>query len=146
MSSFLVGNEAISKIVHAIFWKFGTQTYEPFFCYWNKNNCISGKYIKTRDEKLLDETTAGKKLIKMNLDALSQRYSNENARTVNYKYETPIYYTDIQLLKTLKCYLYQCSEGHIENRKLYKDLRRAENILKDKIISELPEFDKAKWG
>ena len=53
---------------------------------------------------------------------------------------------DIQVLKSLQCFLYQCTEGTIPKRKLYKTLRDIERVLINDIISKLPEYDKAEWG
>jgi hypothetical protein len=50
-----------------------------------------------------------------------------------------------QALKSLKCWLYQCNEGQVDKTKLYKFFKELEYIMMNKIIHEIPEFDKAEW-
>ena len=50
-----------------------------------------------------------------------------------------------QLLKTLKCFTYQCNEDATANDPLYKALEKLEYILMDHIINNTPEYIKAQW-
>lgn len=52
----------------------------------------------------------------------------------------------VKLLKSLQCFLYQCSEGEVPYDPLYKALREFENVLKDNIIVALPEYQEAPWA
>ena len=47
----------------------------------------------------------------------------------------------IHSLKALSCFLYQCSEGTIPKRKLYKEMRQKERKLAFDIIDSMPEYE-----
>lgn len=51
----------------------------------------------------------------------------------------------IQLLKSLQCLIYQCSEGEVVKTGLYKKLVEVQNQLQDLIISDMPEYKQAVW-
>ena len=51
-----------------------------------------------------------------------------------------------ELLKTLKCFLYQCAEDATINDPLYKALRQLEYALAMHIIDNSPDYIKARWG
>lgn len=114
-------------------------------------NRILSKYCKDRPIKACDEL--GKKMIRMNIEATNQRYpehpylteKQDKERINNYKF---IYQevTDLQALKSLRCYLYQCGEGNIDKRKLYKELKKTSLEWSYLIVNELKEYDEAEWG
>ena len=113
-------------------------------------NRFLGEILKCPDEKF--KTNFGRKLLKMNIEATEQRYiepylnqQQKKERLKNFRFsQQPI--NKIQSLKSLSCFLYQCSEGSIPKRKLYKEMRDKETALAFDIINELPEYDKAEWG
>ena len=83
----------------------------------------------------------------LNSLALKVRYNEEPAP--GYKF-CSIKYTKassckIQLLKSLQCLIYQCSEGSVVETGLYKKLIEVKNDLQDLIISDMPEYKKAVW-
>lgn len=83
----------------------------------------------------------------LNSLALKVRYNAEP--TPGYKF-CEVKYTEasncnIQLLKSLQCLIYQCSEGSVVKTGLYKKLVQVQNELQDLIISETPEYKKAVW-
>lgn len=50
------------------------------------------------------------------------------------------------LCKVLDCYLYQCSEGDLpETSLLYKEVERARDELRAKIVRDLPEYEAGPW-
>ena len=99
-------------------------------------------------------------LYKMNIDAYKQRYQNkyyDDIPKFDYKYihhslsYTDEYYPKIekwhyQMSKMIDCYLYQCSEGNVAERDLYKEIRKLNNTLKEFIVENNKEYREAAWG
>jgi hypothetical protein len=51
------------------------------------------------------------------------------------------------VLKSLRCWLYQCSEGQVVKEPLYRFFNDVvEPYLMSKIICALPEYEQAHWG
>ena len=97
-------------------------------------------------------TRLGRRLLKMNIRATGQRYPDkpyldeqQAKKAINTFNYDPAYCNKYQELKSLQCYLYQCSEGTIPQTKLYRELRKHETELINAIISSIPEYDKAEW-
>ena len=119
----------------------------------------------------VDDTTRlaalGGAMYALNIDAVGQRYSDcktagdvpgiigpkvygfklshyvnreHNGRTAR----IPI--TIYQALKSLRCWAYQCSEGDIGERPLFKTMGTVIHDLQGAIIDGLPEYESAKWG
>lgn len=93
-------------------------------------------------------TKLGKDFIALNEEAYHQRYGDDidknNIDSYVYKHisDTNIY----QALKSLKCLIYQCSEGDVLDMKLYKTMKELSNFLKDVIVYESEEYEQAEWG
>ena len=84
---------------------------------------------------------------KMNAQALNARYGdpileNVNAYPANAKRSENM----AALYKSLKCYLYQCTEGEVPESELYKAIENISTTLAQYIISDLPEYELAAWG
>lgn len=54
--------------------------------------------------------------------------------------------TPAQQLKTLECFLYQCSEGEIPKRDLYKRVQRRIRRLERDLIEAIPAYRDAEWA
>lgn len=111
---------------------------------------------------LIYEKDIYKHLNKMNIDAYCQRYKDEKPEYIipenlefpmipfpryNAEYhieEYPLIYW--QILKSLQCYIYQCEEGNISEKELFKMLKNLCNRLKDYMISNTVEYSTSKWG
>ena len=100
-----------------------------------------------------DKTKIGKKLLKMNIDATEQRYPENPYLTPKEKKEriksfvfVPEQCGIIQAFKSIGCFSYQCSEGKIPKKKLYKQVQKWEFELAYKIINEMPKYQTAEWG
>jgi hypothetical protein len=125
MSSFIVGDITIDRFMSVV-WK------------------------NSSEEGL---TKLGRNLLRMNVDATEQRYpthpyldeDEREQRIRNYKFHFQEV-TPIQALKSMSCFLYQCSEGTIPKRALYKQMRKKETELAFSIVDAMPEYDKAEWG
>jgi len=154
MSSFIVEDSTINRIVN--------------FCYWEHDSILKHEIERqlknigidlhkdTEDEEI-DKTLRkfGEELLKLNVMAFYVRYKHidkikEEIKEAikNYVFEdTPLKdRQQIQVLKSLECFLYQCSEGEIDKEPLYKTLEEIKNILTSHIINKLPEYEKAIWG
>lgn len=99
----------------------------------------------------------GQLLRDLNEAAVLQRYPDctpesmpgpvdENGMTPAYEYNYEPYPKIMQLYKDVGCLVYQCSEGNIPDRPLYKQLHEYYNNLAHAIVNRLPEWEKATWN
>jgi hypothetical protein len=102
------------------------------------------------------ETYEGKKklgeyMFKMNCKATGQRYSEsegiglEDFRPLNYKYELVVP-NQYQALKSLSCWLYQCAEGEVYGSDEYEVFEEIRGDIAYHIVSNMKEYEDAKWG
>jgi hypothetical protein len=89
-------------------------------------------------------TKFGQKMVNLNYMAYYQRYDKKEKPYVYVWKDTVC--SSVQALKSLKCFLYQCYEGNINKRKLFKKLEHIEVWLMNKVINELESYDRAEWG
>jgi hypothetical protein len=88
-------------------------------------------------------------MFQLNVDGVNARYGEgeaEQFRPLNFTYKPEMYYTRVQVLKSLQCWMYQCCEGDVPKTKLYRFFEEIENHLALKIVDSLPEYQKAQWG
>jgi hypothetical protein len=93
-------------------------------------------------------------MLAMNLDAFRQRYGihallteDLNSVDLDRKNRLPLdAFSPMQLFKSLQCFLYQCSEGNVPEKSLFKALEALSNLLAPAINQESPEYDAAIWG
>jgi len=92
----------------------------------------------------------GHEMFQLNIRAVDARYGEGEAvkfRKLDYCFEHTEAVPLEQVLKSLNCWLYQCSEGDIPQTELYKlfdtDVRL---YLMSEILTQLPEYEKAYWG
>lgn len=97
------------------------------------------------------EESLGKKLWDLNVNAVCQRYSGDSKETYG-EYHAPSGYRvgpfeKIQFLKSLRCFLYQCSEGDVpETSILFQALEKTGDALAWSIVDGMSAYDSAKWG
>lgn len=109
---------------------------------------------KTYPHGDVNSTKLGQMLLNMNIEALNNRYPQnpwwKSDLTDDYNNfdngENLLKTNKFQLLKSLHCYLYQCSEGNIPDNQLYIALREFDNQIQSDIISHLPDYENAVWG
>jgi hypothetical protein len=87
MSAFLFTDEAIHRLVTAL---------------------RVDRYFFDRDRH-----TLGAALILMNEAAVNARYAESHKRNAPYVWQNPQPFSAVQAYKTVRCYLYQCSEGDV---------------------------------
>jgi hypothetical protein len=140
MSAYMVRDETINKVIT-----------------WLSSELTRSEWLKrkVKDELYLDtskpnwEEILGFVMFQLNIDGVNERYGDGDAqkfRKLNYHY-TPAHCSKIQALKSLQCWLYQCMEGEVVKKPLYKFFDSVvEHHLMSSIISDLPEYNEAEWG
>lgn len=137
MSSFLVEDRTINEIVGML----NTDRFRR-----ELERIKETAQIDPMSEYALDELA--KAMFLMNVDAVNGRYGEGRAsdfRALNFQFHYAMP-SRVQALKSLTCYLYQCHEGDVPERPLYKALREFEHILAKDIVSEMPEYQRARWS
>ena len=138
MSSFIVENKTINRVLS----------------YLHSHPDVLGSILMDIFRELgfsLDSskglTGLGTAMMTLNALAVSQRYDEPiNMKAINnyeFKFEEC---SEIQALKSLRCWLYQCAEGNVPERPLYKLFRDVSYRLAIDIINSLDEYNKAEWG
>lgn len=88
-------------------------------------------------------------MFQLNIAGVNARYGEGEARhfrELNYHY-TPAHGSAVQVLKSLQCWLYQCREGNVVKKPLYRFFHDVvEPHLMGSIIRDLPEYEQAAWG
>lgn len=136
----MVRDETINRVVHWLSWEV------------TKNQWLKDKAEKTLGidcNKQGFEEELGQAMFELNIAGVNTRYGQgeaEKFRQLDYRY-APAHCSEIQVLKSLQCFLYQCMEGEVVKRLLYQFLVTVvEHHLMSSIISDLPEYDRAEWG
>jgi hypothetical protein len=96
-----------------------------------------------------DPDQIGSKLWNLNVRAVAERYGEKYDLCKQlrlYKYRAPGYIDRLQQIKSIRCLLYQLSEGSVPKTKLYQELEDLCNQLMLAYISTLPEYDQAEWA
>jgi hypothetical protein len=140
MSAFMVEDTTINYVVN-----------------WLRRNIDQFSLIPHKLKELGFDTSVqgwaeklGQAMFQLNIKAVNARYGDGEAaefRKLDYRFEHTEAVSLVQVLKSLRCWLYQCCEGDVPETKLYglfdTDVRM---YLMDKIITALPEYDQAEWG
>jgi hypothetical protein len=140
MSAFMVADETINRVVTWL--KREVQT-SRFTLDW-----LAREYGVDLERAGWDEKLA-QAMFQLNCDGVTERYGKgeaEKFRPLNFTYKPEIQYSLVQVLKSLQCWKYQCSEGDVPETKLYQFFEEVEHHLALKIVMKLPEYDRATWG
>jgi hypothetical protein len=139
MSAYMVANETINRVVYWLYFEVA------------KSQWLREKLEKTSgvDTSAYEWTEAlGKAMFQLNIDGVNARYGDGEAkqfRNLNYHFQ-PAHGSAIQALKSLQCWLYQCTEGVVVKQPLYKFFQDiAQPHLMSSIICDLPEYQAAEW-
>jgi hypothetical protein len=94
------------------------------------------------------KTKLGQKMWDLNQLALGYRYGDEEVKLTYVFSDVSFLLSDVQLYKSLRCWLYQCCEGDVpETSKLYRVFdEKITALIANAIVQRLPEYDEAKWG
>lgn len=135
MSAFIVEKKTIDRIVTEL------ATDREGQHYLAKIGELLNTDINTRQKWTY---TLGQALWDMNVDAVDARYNEANKPLV-YTFNFQVTRT-LQAIKSLRCFLCQCSEGNVPERPLFKLMESYSRHLMYKVISDMPEYDQADWG
>ena len=90
-----------------------------------------------------DLNRAGQALIDLNMESVNQRYG-ENGTAV-FRFVSVSVPGKHQLLKSIRCYLYQACEGDCNQRPLYMAMDQLSYDLALNIVERSEEYDRARW-
>lgn len=98
-----------------------------------------------------DWRALGSALRDMNVAAVIARYGPSDSLPgpsplLPYQFQLVKAPSPIQTIKTLDCYLYQCSEGNIPDWTLYQQLSKWQAELCRHYVTESDEYDQAEWA
>lgn len=100
-----------------------------------------------------DLTVKGQRWFQMNIDALKARYGNRAFEPGEPVYDPESYRFKLEAAdrhpvdyyKALQCLRYQCTEGDVVESDTFKELDAAVCECAARIISGLPEYERAEW-
>jgi hypothetical protein len=140
MSAYVVEDKTINRIVYYL-----------QFLHPSSNVRRELLTVANLDAEDGDKLLAGA-MFMLNCNAVDQRYPGhaksmpDAFRPLDYGY-SPLLSTQIQVFKSLRCWLYQCSEGNIpDTSDLYKVMEKVSGHMALEIVSNLPEYEAAEWG
>jgi hypothetical protein len=87
----------------------------------------------------------GEALLNLNLEAYRQRYTASEDDLPLYKFKWELVSLP-QALKSLRCLIYQCSEGNVPDTPLYKELDALSHRWALKLCDMVPAYNTADWG
>jgi len=139
MSAFMVNTNVMAKVVTAILLNFDT---------FDGRSTARGTLLAApTDAQKEAGTNIGKRLFLLNRRALRARYRcGDHLRVAEFVFDRWADATPVQQFKAMSCLLYQCHEGKVHESRLYDELNHAAGELAQRIVQDLPEYDKAAWG
>jgi hypothetical protein len=140
MSAFMVEDETINRVVT---WLTREVSTSPFII-----DRLARKYEVDLESSNWDEKLA-QAMFQLNCDGVNARYGKgeaEKFRPLSFQYQWESYFPLVQVLKSLRCWKYQCNEGDVPQTKLYQFFGEVEKYLALQIVVDLPEYEKAWWG
>ncbi len=90
----------------------------------------------------------GTSMLEMNCEVIDQLYGYGEAaeyRPLDYEFRWERT-SEIQVLKSLQCWLEQCFGDRIVEMDLYHEMKAIESKLACKLVSELESYAAAEWG
>ena len=134
MSSFIVSKGCMNNIISGLFNKH------------NFKNSYSNIYKRQNLNESKDYIRLANDLFKMNNRAVVQRYGRDDDYSKIEKFKDFNGHISImQLLKSVQCLKYQCSEGEVPQEELFKWLNDLETCLAHYIVGNLPSYQEARW-
>lgn len=137
MSAFLVSMLTINRIVATISFLLRSESYSHL------TEVFAASGIDTAQAGWEERLAKG--MFVLNQDALYQRYGDPSEERFIYQY-VPALSNLYQALKSIDCWLYQCTEGNIPERKLYQLFKTSVRVwLLELIVYRSTEYDQALW-
>jgi hypothetical protein len=139
MSAFIINTSVMAKVVTAILLNHDT--------FDGESTCRSALLSTPTDAQKEAGTKIGRKLFLLNRRALRARYGCSTVGLPDFAFREWAAASPVEQFKAMSCLLYQCSEGTLpDTQLLYGELNRAAGELAQRIVQDLPEYDKASWG
>ena len=139
MSAFMVNTNVMAKVVTAILLNLDV--------FDGESTCRVALLASPTDAQKEAGIKIGRKLFLLNRRALRARYGcGTHLRVPEFVFERWADATPVQQFKAMSCLLYQCHEGNVHESRLYDELNRAAGELAQRIVQDLPEYDRASWG
>jgi hypothetical protein len=134
MSAHIVTDKTINIIVSYIRCK---RAIDPWF-----SNKLNDFFLENMPDKTLEDLAQA--MLDLNTKAVDVRYKekNEVERIVYIEYWI---LNKFQVLKSIDCYLYQCSEGKIPETPLFKFIEYVQLFLLKEIARSNKQYEKAIW-
>lgn len=87
-------------------------------------------------------------LLSMNIAAVHARYGEADSMMPDEPFTFAWEHSgdEWQLLKSLTCYLYQCSEGDVPQRELFKQLDTFRAQVAEALATSVPQYQEAQWA
>jgi hypothetical protein len=140
MSAYMVADETINRVVEWLYWEVTKNQ-------WLRDKLEQASGIDTSSYAWSEEL--GKAMFALNIVGVNDRYGDgeaEKFRKLAYQYK-PAHGSRMQVLKSLQCWLYQCTEREGVKQPLYQFFHdTVEPHLMSSIIADLPEYREAAWG
>ena len=99
---------------------------------------------------LFDWNALGRAMLDLNATAFNARYGGRFADEVPEGLDRYVwqgrYVTLVAGYKSLRCYLYQCSEGEVPDHPLFRALRGYADALAVTLAENTPEYRSAAWA
>jgi len=93
-----------------------------------------------------DRDKLGRRMHELNARAVAEHY-REEPETWPMAVNTPSKAcSDIQAYKSLRCWLYQCTEGDVPEDRLYRDMADMANAWACHLVAMSDAYEKAGWG
>jgi len=150
MSAYVVDPKVINQIVSAL--QIAIQREGAYPSTYPDLRYMDNKNLRDMAE---EPAELGRAMYAMNINAVEQRYpgdrelpgtytDGENLDVYKYRFilDTP----QMQVYKSLQCYLYQCTEGDVLGLPLYKALKEFQGELAAHIVEHSPDYEKAVWA
>ena len=142
MSSYIVDDKTINKIVSYIFAK---ALAPDSSIHWEATKLTKMGYSLISAHWCSD---LAHKMFDMNVAAVKARYGKEEAESFPrpaFRYLfTPA--TQIEVIKALKAWKYQCTEGRVLELALYKAMAEVHCLLCIDFVEQTEEYEAAPWG
>jgi hypothetical protein len=139
MSAFMVNTSVMAKVLTAILLNLDQ--------FDGESTCRVALLASPTDAQKEAGTKIGRKLFLMNRRALRARYGcGGDTRLADFVFDRWADAIPVEQFKAMSCLLYQCHEGKAHESRLYDELNCAAGELAQRIVQDLPEYDKASWG
>ena len=139
MSAFVVENRTINTILAGV----RHAAAAPYIAYPHLGLNGHGAGISWDRDSLI---ALGARLRALNVAAVKARYSDSTDDDLpDYTFRPVAPPSGPALLKALRCLLYQCSEGRVPDRAIFKALDEWSDQIATHIICQMPEYQAAPW-